>query len=160
LAGGLLMRRRRITRFVIYATIPFVMWASPAWAGIAASGWGYFAVNVDYRCVSVIHTSAPGDSAWAFAETWVGPRTTAVGKDWVAANARLFNSGGALVLESGFTSNPYTIVAGSTWDAYTGYYNHAGTYRSWGVVKAFNVYTNAYEAYYAPTTGSMATGTS
>jgi len=126
-------------------------------AGIGSGPWGYYTVNgVNYKNISVVTTSSAG-SAWAFAETDVVPTNRAVTTGWISANARLFDASGNLVLESGFQTNPGTIRANGVWDVFSPYRNATGSFRSWGVSKAWNGAT--YIAYYASQSSLLSTGT-
>lgn len=151
-------RRQRIAVLGTLVAISIVGGATSALAGIAGGGFGYYTVSgVDYKNLSVIHTSSPDTSPWAFAETDVIPINTAVGEDWISGNARLFNSSGQLLSETGFESNPTTIAANGVWDVFGTYRRQAGSYVSYGVTKAWTGST--YVAYCAFQTSPMNTGT-
>ncbi len=151
------LRRSAIVGTLIALTTVMVG-AGPAEAGIDSGNWGYYTTNgVDYKCLSVIYTSSPSTSPWAFAETDAVPTNTAVGANWMAGSARLFTSSGTLLYESAYEYNNVTIPKNGVWDVFGPYHNGAGTYYSRGTTKAWNGAT--YNAYFAPISRSLATGT-
>ena len=111
-----------------------------AQAGSASSTVSALSANgKSYSAKAIVYTNT--GSAWAYSQ--IDSNSGNVASGWMGANGRLFNSGGSLVKEGGFS---YNSGAASGISRTSGTYYKTGAYYSYGVVKVWN--GNAYNAHY------------
>jgi len=113
-----------------------------AFAGSAYSDYGYFSVNgINYKNRASVSTDSSTHKSYATTTLTSTNKSAPAG--WMGTNARLFNSSGTLLKEGGFS---YTTSTTSTTVSSSPNYTNKGTYRSYGVTRAWTGST--YQNYY------------
>ncbi|GCE77334.1 hypothetical protein [Cellulomonas biazotea] len=111
-----------------------------AQAGSASSTVSALSANgKSYSAQALVYTNT--GSAWAYSR--INSKSGNVASGWMGANGRLFNSGGSLVKEGGFT---YNSGAASGLSIPSGTLYRSGSFYSYGVVKVWN--GSSYNAHY------------
>ncbi|GAA5037617.1 hypothetical protein GCM10025738_25890 [Microbacterium fluvii] len=129
---------------VVTAVLGFVaaMCTTSAYSGTANSSWGYYSLNgQNYKNQAVVETT-PSTNSITGATNILTNETACIPSGWAGARARIFNSSGALIIQSDIRYNSGCALS----HANLIYYTAAGAWYSYGVTWAWS--GSSYNAFY------------